>query len=100
MSVLNYEPCYEDACKSWGGFLRNLGARGGGGLMVRFTPGRVVQYTLDKRVGEPYSQSENCGEEKNLLLPSVIETRPACSLITMPTELARFLFAFKVKLSL
>jgi hypothetical protein len=51
--------------KSWGGSLRNLGARGGGGLMVGFTPGRFVRYTLDRRVGEPHSQSESCGEEKN-----------------------------------
>jgi hypothetical protein len=35
------------------------------------------------------------GGEKNLLLLSVIERRPSCSLLTIPTELSRFLVSFK-----
>jgi hypothetical protein len=29
MSMPNYGPCHEDACESWGGFLRNLGVTWG-----------------------------------------------------------------------
>ena len=57
--------------------------------------GKIPCYPLNRRLGEPKSQSEFCREGKNLLLLLGIEppslVHPACSLVTTLTEILQLI---------
>jgi hypothetical protein len=62
-------------------------------LLSLYPRGNSSRYALYRRLGGPQSRSGLCGEEKNVLsLPGIeprLLSRPACSLVAIPTELAR-----------
>jgi len=60
-----------------------------------YVHGKIPWYPLNGRLGEPKSQSEFCGQEKNLLpLPGIeppFLIHPASSLVTILTEILQLI---------
>jgi hypothetical protein len=59
--------------------------------VVAFAPGENTRYSLDRRVGGPWSRPESCGANNLLSFPGIellFRDYPACSLVAILAKLS------------